>query len=663
MFLKDVYKNLCQNAICEQLHYILNSVDNDYLEFMCEIDKNTENFTSKQWDELIKDVRNKPGYMTFITILLECENIDKKRAIDIASSVPYDYVLLRRKDLEKDDIKEIISFMKPSRVKSILSDENIEIYQPNVTYLCGMNQSFLKKIDYLPYERLSDDNILLNEVNRKLNCGDCPEMLCTAIINNRNIQDKMREKAFEVGYNPTKLKHITLNIAHEIYPMLAEVVYERTYANDIDIKYSGGISDSLKTLIENNGLGSAFYRDVAIRQKNECYSHMCRSFAILAQKSKDSAVLSELQKIPDSDIWKQVLKNPAYDMCTLKAMDYKWFYANPNNCKDLIEFEKKYMLLRGLYSPFNTKPLDVDLLKEYIDKHMYDKAFMKTVIMSPVINNGILSYIENNYIPTLKTEEEKEEIKALIETTRIIKDCAFSTPIHQYISTKILLENLRNDKDVFLTSEPKNAPNRTIAYSEFVDIHKDVDKIDVNLSHSGIAMIGKYLMKMQKLFPNQKKLNDTIHNVYSELEDIQFFNRYKTKWQQFFLTPTTEERFYGDKMDTTLRMDRLNGLRNNPILLKTFVDDTLENCRINKNFATHIYNVINNDFSLYQLRTENYKILLENMKMFAPMYQQIEEIIYENRLKNNEITREEYDLYRLKFVSDDIKEKETEHEI
>ena len=93
-----------------------------------------------------------------------------------------------------------------------------------------------------------------------------------------------------------------------------------------------------------------------------------------------------------------------------------------------------------------------------------------------------------------------DQIKALIETTRIIKDCAFSTPIHQYISTKILLENLRNDKDVFLTSEPKNTPNRTIAYSEFVDIHKDVDKIDVNLSHSGIAMIGKYLMKMQKLF-------------------------------------------------------------------------------------------------------------------------------------------------------------------
>ena len=71
MFLKDVYKKLSQNAICEQLHYTLNSNPAEFVEFMSELDKKTEDFTPKQWDELINKIQNSPNKTTFIHKLFD----------------------------------------------------------------------------------------------------------------------------------------------------------------------------------------------------------------------------------------------------------------------------------------------------------------------------------------------------------------------------------------------------------------------------------------------------------------------------------------------------------------------------------------------------------------------------------------------------------------
>ena len=71
----------------------------------------------------------------------------------------------------------------------------------------------------------------------------------------------------------------------------------------------------------------------------------------------------------------------------------------------------------------------------------------------------------------------------------------------------------------------------------------------------------------------------------------------------------------------------------------------------------------NNSAKQYYINAYKYtewvknKTLLENFKLLAPLYHQIEEIVIENRFKDNEISENEYKMYHLKFTKN-IDEKD-----
>lgn len=78
------------------------------------------------------------------------------KVVKLVKIVPYDYQLLKRKDLNMDDIKEIVDIITPKRLKEIIANEFMPIYYKNIDLLCKLPESVLEELNYEPFTRVTE---------------------------------------------------------------------------------------------------------------------------------------------------------------------------------------------------------------------------------------------------------------------------------------------------------------------------------------------------------------------------------------------------------------------------------------------------------------------------------------------------------------------------
>ena len=648
MSLKETYSEIKDNELCKLLSLTLDNSE-ETIKIFSNIEKETQGFSEQDWRKLVDVMRKSKNHFALCGILLE--TAPKDIAFNLAKTIPYDYLLLKRGDLNMDDIKEIVKIIKPKRLKETIANNNIEINYKNIEYLCKLSPSTLKKMDFEPLSMINEDLPIYFNIEGKINSGECDENFCTAIINNKKINTEIREKAFAIAYNPTNLRHITRDMADKLYPELASIAFQET--QEIDLSFRNVLNETFIRLIKNGEFSKSHYIDFVERYKKDKYISMESSLDFLAKNIVDSEILQNIQTCFGTYAQETVTKNPAYDINVLESIGKNWIYANSDSIKDVVSFEKKIVLMRSMLVLFAEKPIVAKYHSYLISPHKDDNVFIKTLLMSP----SVALDLKSDIIKDKKTNKERMELRCLAKISMYMKDIGIDPCIHQFFSYQILNQLFKEDETVsklMINRKETGDYNTPITYNEFKTTHKEINKMNFQLTHSNVANLRKLTENINKEFPEQVEILNALNKAYKMIEEEKMFDIYISKWSQFYCSLSVKERFYGDKTHTGINMKVLNMLKTQPTLLKMFTESTIETCQKSAYFSEKLYNMINVEFINLAQKTEDTKLLLENMRILEPMYHQIEDIVMENRFNNKEISKAEYNFYKLRFPSSEL---------
>lgn len=654
MSLKNIYNEVLQQDISNSLSLLLEN-DVDLLKFISDLDN--QKLTEEEWEKFFKKIPKTKNYFAVACAILESENVPKHLAFKFAKTVPYDYQLLKRKDLNMDDIKEIVDIITPKRLKEIIANEFMPIYYKNIDLLCKLPESVLEELDYEPFTRVTEYNSWYLDIVSRLEKDDCSEKFCTAVINNTELNYTIRDKAFDIAYDPTNLRHITPNIASELYPELASIIFREKDFKDINSNYQQKINETFIKLINSEEFDYNHIFDLVERYKNHNNGILESTLCNIAETATEPRILENIQKaVPAAR--PSVVLNPAYDIVALDALGDNWIYSNSHTPegKKVANYEKKIALMRAVFTTFLEKRSIKYNCNSLISENLEDDVLMKTLIMSPCADYSFRNFV----LDTRKTEKDKLIYKCLAEIARKIEATSLNSVSRQFFAFHFLKELFNSDEKTI-----KSLPNRrrdkkyekALTCEDFLTAHIETEKMSANFSHKEIAELGKIMKDISEKYPYRKEISNAFEKAYKTIQDEKFFKTYTTKWCQIFYTPTVKDRVYEFKMDTAIHMETLNSLKTQPTLMNMFSKNTIENCKMNKYFAEKLYKVFYIEFADYSTRSENTKTLLENFKLLAPLYHQIEEIVIENRFKDNEISENEYKMYHLKFTKN-IDEKD-----
>ena len=119
MTYKDIYGGILNRKTPSSHLSLLLENETELLNFLSDLDN--QKLTEDEWEYVCEKVVKLKGCFAIVCALIESESVPKHLAFKFAKTIPQDYQLLNRKDLNVEDIKEVIDIVKPNRLKQIIA--------------------------------------------------------------------------------------------------------------------------------------------------------------------------------------------------------------------------------------------------------------------------------------------------------------------------------------------------------------------------------------------------------------------------------------------------------------------------------------------------------------------------------------------------------------
>lgn len=251
-------------------------------------------YTDYNWEKLIK-------------LAIEKNSIELMVALIKCPYMPNHYFFNLRHHMDKDIETLLLIGNAPDDIIFELTDDKgfaekamieCDKYHPKVIDFLSKDISLktLTDMHFIPFS-LTYNTYIINEIPKMLendkNCfdEDVPELFTTAIINNPYITDKLKDKAFDIGYVADDIENYTPYIAEKLYEYYANSIFELDAQSMTNVFYMKKASQNIINMIQKGVLSSEHQIDFINRCKYNNSATGTKTVVEILSKTKDHKVI------------------------------------------------------------------------------------------------------------------------------------------------------------------------------------------------------------------------------------------------------------------------------------------------------------------------------------------------------------------------------------
>lgn len=296
----------------------------------------------------------------------------------------------------------------------------------------------MKKLNFLPFMFLTLDTAtemkLFDILDGKKNLyydSELDDNFTSAICANENLFDEIRNKAFDMGYNPSIIQNYTKHMIEEIYKTYADVIFEITPIDNDEIGVVFKAQEILFKLSYRNLLPESCQIDFVSRYKDNCIEQAERVLEAILYNTTSDAVLQETLNTTEK-VFSMLLKN-------------KFGGLTEEICKKDNEMKKTIVKngLSKLYKPFMfsvfERKFSPDTLKYFSSRGIY---YVPEAIM---LSNKISEKDEHDLLSNSLCEEDYLHLDLLRKLKHTLNE-VFDNPNKEKILMFAENEFLKQEK-------------------------------------------------------------------------------------------------------------------------------------------------------------------------------------------------------------------------
>lgn len=353
-------------------------------------------FTDKQWEELFEKATNGKSLTMFLAMSKSPELPEKYlyRLYDFYQTSSFLSILLTNKNLPDNLIDNITEdTLTADKVKEegyYYSDRVINFLCNDVKY---PSVSLARYLQYAPFEFINEKgtnkkilNKILENKNNEYFDQDIPIELLYAIINNINLPDDIRNKAFGIEFNPFGIVSPTEYMKNELYKVYADTIFDITPSTKEEQNLINSATKVLSVKMSMNELTPSQQIDFInrfVENPNE------KAFAVANAILKDTNDPLIALKMLEFDKSKKITANALRDNPKIIALDVM---------TEIIK-QRHYSNAQKIFiDAVSYNNLGYDIPKEFLK--FKDIEIDRAIITSPYVSDMLANKILNNYKDT-----------------------------------------------------------------------------------------------------------------------------------------------------------------------------------------------------------------------------------------------------------------------
>lgn len=476
-----------------------------------ENDNITKSYTKTEWDGIVKLAEINPIPALLIPVF-KSPNLPKEyfeKLYNLTEESTTDIIPFFSEQVPQTKVRDLFE-LYDFKLQDILDEFSDNFSQKTISDLCKqLSEDELNDINFTPYRYVKPDKLLSDKISDMIENKDniyfkeeAPEKFLNAIINNENISEKIRNKAFSKGYNPNAIYKTTEQMQIELYKSYADAIFE-TENQDSDTMYNVRKSASMiQYRLSKNQLPECCQLDFINRliKCSDIDSDKLNILTSIIQNTKEPFILRQALKIKHPDIVNIILLNRETitgdiqeEIATIKPF--------------------KEMAKHIIYSCFYKEP-SANILKEclYLNDEYLNKALMVSQKVS--IDNSLISRVY---------DKDKAELRYL----KSLKDAVngFSFPNSQKILCfaikKLLDRDYAQHRYNVENCEALNNVNSLFAPHGWFAINKEE-----------YIALKEWIIESKENFPSYKFITNRIEDI---LEDVYSVSWFVKKYPKIFI--------------------------------------------------------------------------------------------------------------------------------
>ena len=260
------------------------------------------------------------------TAIYKNEYVDKDVVMNVIDENQHQNVLmlvLGRRNIDTDAVSKVILILGRPYVVDRIDDFEFLMENNNAPFThndCPISQNVLEMLKlnsdawHYIYEKYTKN---VDKVYEILENDSQNEKRISAIAYNGNLPANIRNQAFDIAYDPSKLyKFATKHMANTLYFSAAEAFFETNPAEKDYGEITKNAEGILANLIDADKLSKEHLYDFACRFKERKSYNGVTLLEKVAEKTKDACVLKkilEIPKIASSNIGEKIFNNENFD--------------------------------------------------------------------------------------------------------------------------------------------------------------------------------------------------------------------------------------------------------------------------------------------------------------------------------------------------------------
>ena len=388
---KMKYDNILINL--SNINHNFKQLTSDELSIIEMINK-SPNLSEKKWCDILKTAQKSHS---LLLALCYFENYNNRITHQLISVLPKNLLIhiLHKKNINLIDVNYVCDNIQSSDLKDYIINDSEKISKIFKQKILNFNYTKSQEIDFLHYKFFKGINKQAKEAVEQYSTN---EEFMTAISNNKHLDDKIRNDAFNNMHNPLHIDNYTSYMKMKMYQNAATRLFDYPQKSVSDIEKNEEAKEVILNIIEKKELPISCEYDLLQRLHDMPSLHysgiLLRS---LLKNTHEPVILKKAYEFNPQSTENIVENNSCCDIFTMekfidKSIKKMKEYSKSNNLIPLLK-EKDF-----IYEKIFNQPLS---LESYRKIHNYTKTHDSlidyAILVSPYINvNSIKDLFQNN---------------------------------------------------------------------------------------------------------------------------------------------------------------------------------------------------------------------------------------------------------------------------
>ena len=363
-----------------------------------------QNISDDEWQNILKKAKKSQPLLLSLCYFDNYNQNIVQKLIDMLPTDSLTYVL-HKNNIDISSVKYVCSKIKNTDLKEYIENNSDNISEIFKNEILNFDYEKSQAINFAQYQFFRGIDV---QATQMIELYPTDENYMTAISNNKYLDDKIRNDAFNNMHNPSLIENYTNYMKMNMYHNAAIRLFDYPQKSVMDIEKNEEAKEVILKLIEKRELPLSCEYDLLQRLQDMPSLHYCGILLnTMLKHTHDAIILKKAYEFNPQTTEHIIENNPHCDIFTVEKFINK-------SVRKMKEFSKSNSLIPLLkekdivYTKIFSQPLSLESYKKI---HQYaktnDQLLDYAILVSPYINiNSIKDLFQNNKSPMVAFREQ-----------------------------------------------------------------------------------------------------------------------------------------------------------------------------------------------------------------------------------------------------------------